>query len=193
MVLPSPCNNKVEGELIGSKLIGSMCNYIYIYIYFLFNWKFESNKSFLLLINTFSPCPKQEIVVKVIICLIFVEAWGGCEANGETADCIEIHLDGEEHWHWARPDDTWTWHHPTESLLLLAKERCLGGAQGFTWKQALDISKADHYSSQSGYWYHQFVAAEWWKSGVSFNVNIFESSAYYVISRSLMNVRLLLL
>jgi len=30
MVLPSPCNNKVEGEVIGSKLIGSMCNYIYI-------------------------------------------------------------------------------------------------------------------------------------------------------------------
>jgi hypothetical protein len=83
-------------------------------------------------ILTFSPRPEKESVVEVLIFLIFVEAWGGCEADGETTGCVEIHMDGEEHWHCARPEDTWTWHHPTESLLLLAAERCLGGAQGFT-------------------------------------------------------------
>lgn len=81
---------------------------------------------------TSSPHPKKHQSLNCSICLIFVEAWGGCEAGGETAACIEVYLDGEEHWNWTRPVDTRTWHHPAESLLLLAEERCLGGAQGVT-------------------------------------------------------------
>lgn len=66
--------------------------------------------------------------MKCFISMIFVEAWGGCEVGGEAAACVEVHLDGEEHWHCTRPNDTGTWHYPAESILLLAKERCLGGA-----------------------------------------------------------------
>ncbi|KAH0984506.1 hypothetical protein GBA52_011683 [Prunus armeniaca] len=53
----------------------------------------------------------------------------------------------------AAADDNLTTETPLEKepLLFLAEERCLGGAQGLAREQAMDISKADDYSSQPGY------------------------------------------
>lgn len=80
-----------------------------------------------------------------------VEARSGCEANGEGKAGVEVHMDGEEHWDCIGPDDTWPWHHPSQPLLLLAQERCLGGAQGLTRDQALDLPETDDYSPQSSH------------------------------------------
>lgn len=99
-----------------------------------------------------------------------LEAWSGGEANRQAKACVEIHLDGEKYWHCTRPNDSGAWNYSSEPLLLLAKERCLGRAQGVTGEQALDISKANDHSSQPSYRYHQFVAAEWWKLSVILNV-----------------------
>ena len=94
---------------------------------------------------------------------IYAESWGDCEGDGDTKAGTEVRMDGEEHWGGVGSSDTRLWHQSTEPVLLLARERCMGGAQVHSREQAMDISEED-YSSQWGYWYHQFVAAEWWQS-----------------------------
>ena len=98
-----------------------------------------------------------------------LEAWSGSEAIGETKAGIEVHMDGEEHRHSSRPNNSWAWLNPFKSILLLAQKRCLGRAQGSTREQALDIPETDDHSSQSGHRHHQLVAAKWRQFGLNYN------------------------
>jgi len=83
--------------------------------------------------------------------LWLTEAWSGCEGNREAKNCVEVHLDGEEHWNCTRPDYTGTWYHSPKPILFLAQKRCLGRAEGVAREQALDLPKADDYSTQSSH------------------------------------------
>lgn len=66
--------------------------------------------------------------------LEFVENWGGGEASGDAKAGVEVHMDGEEHWSSSWSGDTRAWHNSPESLLLLAEEGCMGGAQDHSRK-----------------------------------------------------------
>ncbi|KAL3644645.1 hypothetical protein CASFOL_009825 [Castilleja foliolosa] len=70
-----------------------------------------------------------------------------CENSGETKASVEVHMDGKEHWARAGSDNTGPRHGAAESLLLLAQERCMGGAKDNSREQALDITEENDHSS----------------------------------------------
>jgi len=79
------------------------------------------------------------------------EVGSGGEGNGETAAGAQVLVDGEEHWAGTGPGDTGVRVRATEPVLLLAKEGCLGGAQVQAGGEAVDLTEANHYSSQPGH------------------------------------------
>lgn len=84
--------------------------------------------------------------------------------EGEAAGGVEVHMDGEEHRAGAGSRHPGARDGAVEPVLLLAQERCMGRAQGYSREQAMDLPEEDDHPPQSSHRHHQPLATKWRQS-----------------------------